>query len=555
MSGKNLTFVLILTSYLAYSAIYIHRTSFTFEGERYFCLFDDAMISMRYAKNLAEGHGLVWNVDGERVEGFTNPLWTLLMAAVHLFPVAPSKISLVIQIIGLLLSTVSLVFLKRVAAIISNGNSVVTHIAVALIAFYPPLHYWNLQGMEVSALMLLTSVVLWLVLSAPENQPPSPWIYILMGVGTLVRTDASVFYVAILAFLAMTRTSVRWRHVLAGSCILLVFLGGQTLARYLYYGEVLPNTYYLKVSEHPLGLRLLQGSVLFVDFAKGVWPVISVAVIYVLLRRDAVSMLLVFVFAAQVCYSIYVGGDAWERWGGVNRYVSMFMPCMLILFSCGIVSAGAFLKRRYSSLAVRRTISITTAVLVAGVFVRFVAVYHPGGYADWFSFLQSFADAETRRELIGFEKSRWDEIADWLILNPTVESVGNKKRLEIAQFVRSVTTAEARIAVIAAGTTSYFLDRYMIDLLGKNDKVVARGPMRPSPRERDKLLFVPGHSKWNYRHSIGVLRPDVTQVWYSSEEAEPYLKSMYTEVKVGENTFYLKTSSPFIAWDRVRQWQ
>ena len=40
---------------------------------------DYAFISFRYARNLADGLGLVWNV-GERVEGYTNFLWTLMMA-------------------------------------------------------------------------------------------------------------------------------------------------------------------------------------------------------------------------------------------------------------------------------------------------------------------------------------------------------------------------------------------------------------------------------------------------------------------------------------------
>ena len=40
---------------------------------------DDAYISFRYARNLTEGLGLVYNA-GERVEGFTNPLWTLWVA-------------------------------------------------------------------------------------------------------------------------------------------------------------------------------------------------------------------------------------------------------------------------------------------------------------------------------------------------------------------------------------------------------------------------------------------------------------------------------------------
>ena len=47
--------------FLVYAALFIYRTSFVVAGERYFSLFDDAMISMRYARNLAHGYGLVWN--------------------------------------------------------------------------------------------------------------------------------------------------------------------------------------------------------------------------------------------------------------------------------------------------------------------------------------------------------------------------------------------------------------------------------------------------------------------------------------------------------------
>ena len=44
-------------------------------------LSDDAFISFRYAQNLVQGHGLVYN-PGERVEGYTNFLWTIMAAAV-----------------------------------------------------------------------------------------------------------------------------------------------------------------------------------------------------------------------------------------------------------------------------------------------------------------------------------------------------------------------------------------------------------------------------------------------------------------------------------------
>ena len=40
---------------------------------------DDALITLRYAERLLDGHGLTWN-DGERVEGYSNLLWLQLTA-------------------------------------------------------------------------------------------------------------------------------------------------------------------------------------------------------------------------------------------------------------------------------------------------------------------------------------------------------------------------------------------------------------------------------------------------------------------------------------------
>ena len=94
---SRIAFPSVVGLFLAYAGFFIYRTSFTVAGERYFSLFDDGMISMRYARHLAHGSGLVWNPGGQRVEGFTNPLWTLYMAAIHLLPVPLSKTSLLVQ--------------------------------------------------------------------------------------------------------------------------------------------------------------------------------------------------------------------------------------------------------------------------------------------------------------------------------------------------------------------------------------------------------------------------------------------------------------------------
>jgi hypothetical protein len=74
MGTRRTFFILILLAQVAYSALFISHTAFDYKGQKIFPLFDDTMVSMRYAKNLSEGDGLVFNKGGERVEGFSNLL-------------------------------------------------------------------------------------------------------------------------------------------------------------------------------------------------------------------------------------------------------------------------------------------------------------------------------------------------------------------------------------------------------------------------------------------------------------------------------------------------
>src|SRR5689334_20098800 len=71
--------ILLGLSYAAWAAVFIARSAVATDHGRYYCLFDDAMVSLRYAWNLAHGAGLVWN-PGERVEGITSLSWSLYMS-------------------------------------------------------------------------------------------------------------------------------------------------------------------------------------------------------------------------------------------------------------------------------------------------------------------------------------------------------------------------------------------------------------------------------------------------------------------------------------------
>src|SRR4030095_2624920 len=75
---------------------------------------DDANIYFVYAKNVANGHGFVYNVGGERVEGFTSILWTLICALVFKLSSHPELILLIINILIISVGiAVTLIYLQN----------------------------------------------------------------------------------------------------------------------------------------------------------------------------------------------------------------------------------------------------------------------------------------------------------------------------------------------------------------------------------------------------------------------------------------------------------
>ena len=94
------------------------------EGQRYFVVAEDTSISMRYAKNLAEGNGLVYNPGGPRVEGFTNPLYVLYMSLFHFLPLHPSKIGLCIIVTCVIFLLLNMFVIWQIAYRISGTQSV-----------------------------------------------------------------------------------------------------------------------------------------------------------------------------------------------------------------------------------------------------------------------------------------------------------------------------------------------------------------------------------------------------------------------------------------------
>jgi hypothetical protein len=252
-------FGLLLLGFLAYGWAFIQRTAITLpSGDRIHALFDDAMISMQFAKNFAHGDGLVWNAGGARVEGYSNPLWVLLMSVIHLFPIALTQTSLYVKLMSLGFLALNLYAVKKLAEQISS-QALVPLLAVFLTAFYFPLNNWSLQGMEVGLEALLLNAALWLGLAAWQAKRFSYWPYVLFGLGVLLRMDVAAPALAAAAIFAWLDVKHRKQHIACGAGAIFGTLAALTLFRVIYYGEWLPNTYYLKLGGISMILRVSIG--------------------------------------------------------------------------------------------------------------------------------------------------------------------------------------------------------------------------------------------------------------------------------------------------------
>ena len=498
----------LLTAIAAYYAAFIARTSFAIDSMRYFPLLDDAMVSMRYARHLVQGHGFVWNLGEPPLEGFTNPLWTLVMAAVHLLPLPQHRLTLVVQALGaaILLGLVVTVFrlsrwLRSQAAAMparsdarpAAPNHAAPIAAMILAGFYWPLIYWTLEGMEVGLLALIVTIATAALVTGRRLAVA----YVLLGAGTFVRTDFIVVLLSLAFAGAVLDPARRRAHLSLGIAIVVAAAGVQTFARLLYFHDPLPNTYYLKLTGYPAMLRVARGAwVLFqtIVLSNGLLlllPAAAIALESGEARRR--QLLLLTPLFAQAAYSVWVGGDAWEGTIPCNRYLAVAMPLLFVAAASAIARLAARLDPR-ARLGPAPALALAVAVTLAVAPWRTTLLAAPLPYID------------KDRDL-------------------TVRALA----------ARQLTRPEGSVAATGVGTIGYYSERRIVDLLGKCDRHVARLPMRRAVRQNPLTYFLPGHLKWDYAWSIGELKPDlVAQLWEYPAEAQPYLRDyVVTTTKVG----------------------
>ena len=382
-----------------------------------------------------------------------------------------------------------------------------------------------------------------------------------LSAGVLTRLDFAVLAGVVLVWLlwpGLARQGRRAAWVAAGTVLVVVV--AQTGFRLAYYGELLPNTYYLKVEGISLATRLDRGSRAFGELVISelaiAFALAGIALVY---RRSARALLLALLVLAAIAYSVFVGGDAWEYLEYANRYLAPMGPLLLLLAALGVVQVAALARSRQVLILVGLTALVVVAATVNTNIgtdphfnLRVASLFTTLDRAHWTAALGAAAlllaaalaarMTDNRALVVG-------PLVAALLLGVTlpawlewVRDSGHLVDRNVSEAreglaLRAAATDDPTIAVVAAGNMPYWSMLPTVDLLGKSDPVIAHGPSRPN--------FDPGHSKWNYRYSICHLRPEaVLQLFEPSPGELRMIKRCGYEQVIG-NAFVQKDQKGF----------
>jgi arabinofuranosyltransferase len=393
---------------------------------------DDALISMRYAQRFLDGDGLTWN-DGERVEGYSNFLWMMAAAAPGAVGVDLIHALRILGLLGMWAVVLAMVYAHFHPPRLSWAA---VAIGVVVWVLAGPTAAWVVGGLETP---LLVALLVWsIVLCVGVNESDKPTFHavwkpgLLLGLLCITRPDGVLFAASIAGWFLWSGRFRRGAFLRASYLLLIpaLFTIGQLAFRLAYYGEWLPNTAYVKISP---SLHHLKAGLVYV--AVGIASMrplgeLSIIALIILLfdrvearRRNAT--LLVIVAIVWLSYVAFIGGDIFPGW----RHLVPFIAVMVL--AVGLV---------VDSLAT------TPARLLKLMLVLLPLV-------AWFVYTQ-FNNPGLRRA----KEETW---------------VWNSKVVGLV-LKRGFGTSRPTIAVTAAGGIPYWSELPSLDLLGLNDRHIAR---------------------------------------------------------------------------------
>ena len=260
---------------------------------------DDAYIFFVYARNFAEGHGFVYNVGGERVEGFSSMLWTLVLSAVwKLFGQFSWELMGLCVAFSSLCLVLGIHLLKRLTLLSGHIDKSPPGDYWKIICLWmgvwalasPGFVIWSTTTLMENCLweLLLMGSVFWVLLlihSKPLAQKELIGLGGLLGLLVLCRPEGMYWVCLLLLGLGVGRwccgqtlpNGIRDSLIAGAVCALI--LAALVGFRLNYFGYPLPNTYYAKVSPDRW-YNIMEGVKYLVGFGKWHWgvPICCIAV-------------------------------------------------------------------------------------------------------------------------------------------------------------------------------------------------------------------------------------------------------------------------------------
>jgi len=456
-----------LYAVLAASVVLLARAAWLWDP---YLVLDDAFISYRYAVHLAYGKGLVWNV-GERVEGYTNFLWTALLAAGARWLDLPA----LSRVLALAAGVGTIWLLVRLARAHFVCRPLLVALPALLYAAMGSQARLAVSGMEtlLFVFLLLAAVALLFAPASGGGRPLAAGLTFALAVMT--RPEGAMYALLTAAFALVLGLAPgqplaerRWRAVRIASGFAGLYVP-YFVARALYYRALLPNTYYVKAAGFSWG-RLARGQGLLRE-EIGLWSLAPILVLALValpaLRRSRLLLLGAVYAAATAAAFVWVGGDFLPFFG--PRFLLPALPLLLLLAAEGV---GRLASLGGSQLALRRLVTASLAALLLW-------------NAAWLSWPGRF----WRFPALALEMRSWTELGRWIAANTPPGTV---------------------LATGGAGIVPFYARRPAIDYFGLCDAHIARLPPRPGAWNQ------PGHEKYDPAYVLA-RRPDLIEIGISRE--------------------------------------
>jgi arabinofuranosyltransferase len=430
---SGVTLLLLLVAIVIFS-MHTHSLNFTQ---------DDAYIFFRYAKNYANGHGLVFN-PGERVEGYTSFSWTLIMALAIRLGLDPIFLS---KILGFIFSIGSIYFLFLISELISQRRPLVFNIlAVFIIACNGSFALWTLSGMETALFIFLFLVGLYAYLSERYRNTYALLTPVLFVLLSLTRPEGIflfglTFVHRVVSSYRSKRLDVKKHFLYLGIFVFLLL--PFFLWRISFYGHPLPNTFYAKTGPSWVHLKMgLEYTVLFLR-QYALWGLALIIPFCVLFfRKDRfwygyfVALIIAFIF-----YIAMVGGDVLLE----NRfYIPVFFLMYLLVQETLYDVYLLFGKTQYLRMTPTKSVSLTCVILITVL------------YSAW-TFHHPHTSILNSKKLMDDVVRNFSRTAHWI----NTQGVEN-----------------ASLATTGVGVVSYLADIEVIDMYGITDSYIAHHPER-----------------------------------------------------------------------------